>query len=322
MKCSFLLLFLGISLSLSAQSPKPVDQELAEFFQKNYNAGDAETLYARFAPVMQNAISLAQIKAFLSQFKEEAGAIQQMEFTDYVNGSSAQYKTTFDNSIFNVFLSSDENGAYTGLLIRPYEEENLPVLTRNKTSLILPFKDTWTVVWGGDTKAQNYHVESRAQRHAFDLVITDKTGKSYRGTGEKNEDYYAFGKELTAPAAGEVVLVVDGVKDNEPGTKNPLYVPGNTVILKTGENEYLLFAHFKKHSIVVEEGQQVQQGDLLGLTGNSGNSTEPHLHFHIQNVEDMNKATGTKAYFESILVNGALKTDYSPVQGEKISNAQ
>ena len=153
-----------------------------------------------------------------------------------------------------------------------------------------------------------------------DRVITDIKGNRYKNDGKKNEDYYAFGKELIAPVNGEVVLVVDGIKDNKPGILNPNYVPGNTVIIKTNNNEYLFFAHFKQHSIQVKQGQKVEQGTVLGLSGNSGNSSEPHLHFHIQNVEDMNIATGAKAYFDNILVNGKLKQDHSPVQKEKIKN--
>ena len=120
--------------------------------------------------------------------------------------------------------------------------------------------------------------------------------------------------------AYKVVLVVDGVKDNIPGILNPIYVPGNSVIIKTQNNEFLVFAHFKQHSILVKQGQMIKQGQLLGLCGNSGNSSEPHLHFHIQNIEDMNSATGVKCYFDKIHVNGQLKTDYSPIQKEKISN--
>ena len=129
------------------------------------------------------------------------------------------------------------------------------------------------------------------------MIITDAKGKSYKNDGKNNQDYYAFGKELIAPASGEVVLVVDGIKDYKPGITNPNYVPGNTVIIKTEQNEYLFFAHFKQYSIQVKQGQKVQQGQLLGLCGNSGNITEPHLHFHIQNVEDMNIATGAKSLF-------------------------
>lgn len=176
------------------------------------------------------------------------------------------------------------------------------------------------MIWGGDTKELNYHVENEAQKNAFDMVITNEKGNSFKTDGKTNEDYYAFGKELFAPCVGEVVLVVDGVKDNVPGILNPIYVPGNTVIIKTANNEYLFFAHFKQHSIVVKQGQQIKQGQLLGLCGNSGNSSEPHLHFHIQNVEDMLTATGVKCFFDAIIVNGEKKNDYSPVQKDKISN--
>lgn len=65
---------------------------------------------------------------------------------------------------------------------------------------------------------------------------------------------------------------------------------------------------------------QVKQGEVLGLCGNSGNSSEPHLHFHIQNMEAITKATGAKAYFDNIYVNGALKKDFSPIKEERVKN--
>ena len=151
-------------------------------------------------------------------------------------------------------------------------------------------------------------------------MVTNDKGKTYKGDGGKNEDYYAFGKDIIAPCDGEVIMAVDGVHDNKPGDMDPIYTPGNSVIVRTGNNEYLVFCHFKQNSVRVKQGQKVKQGEVLGLCGNSGNSTEPHLHFHIQNVEDMNTATGVKCYFDSILVNGKLMADYSPVKGDKVSN--
>ena len=65
---------------------------------------------------------------------------------------------------------------------------------------------------------------------------------------------------------------------------------------------------------------KVIRGELLGLCGNTGHSSEAHLHFHIQNVEDINKATGAKCYFDKIIVNGQLKNDYSPAKNEKVNN--
>ena len=65
--------------------------------------------------------------------------------------------------------------------------------------------------------------------------------------------------------------VVDGVKDNIPGDLNPIYLTGNSIIIKTQEGEYLLFAHFKQYSIRVKQGEKITTGKVLGLCGNSGN---------------------------------------------------
>lgn len=312
------LLMLMFSL-LHAQEESEANKKSAKMFEQHYNAAQYEAIYEMYATAMKNVLSMEQTLAFLKNLHAQAGKIKEKEFVGYKNGA-AEYKTTFERAVFSLQIAADAEAKINGLLVQPFVELNLPQLERNSTPLILPFKEEWTVTWGGDTKEQNYHVESRAQKNAFDLVITDKDGRSYQNDGNQNEDYYAFGKPLFAPADAEVVLVVDGVKDNKPGELNPIYVPGNTVILKTVNEEYLFFAHFKQHSIVVKQGQQIKQGELLGLCGNSGNSSEAHLHFHIQNVEDMNIATGVKCYFDEIMVNGVRQKDYSPVQQEKIKN--
>lgn len=301
------------------QAEKPSYKAVADSFELNYNAGDFDAIYAKFSPEMQSGLPIDKTRAFLTGLKQQAGKITARAFVKYEQ-TYASYKTSFEKALFAVNISVDQNSKINGLFVKPFKESNLPKPERNTTPMALPFKGEWTVIWGGDTKALNYHVEHEAQKNAFDLVITDEKGKSFKTNGAANKDYYAFGQELFAPCDGEVVLVVDGIKDNVPGTMNPVYVPGNSVIIKTVNNEYLFFAHFKQHSIKVAEGQKVTKGQFLGLCGNSGNSSEPHLHFHIQNAEDMNVATGIKCYFNNIVVNGQAKTDYSPVQKDKISN--
>lgn len=301
------------------QTEKATYKTVADAFVANYNSDQFEAIFANFSPEMQAALPLDKTKDFLSGLKQKAGKITKREFVKYEQ-IYASYKTTFERALFAVNISVDNNSKINGLFVKTFKANNLPKLEKNTTKLLLPFNEEWTIVWGGDTKELNYHVESEAQKNAFDIVITDDKGSSFKTDGKTNEDYYAFGKELIAPCNGEVVLVVDGVKDNVPGRLNPIYVPGNNVIIKTENNEYLFFAHFKQHSIVVKQGQKVKQGQLLGLCGNSGNSSEPHLHFHIQNVEDMNIATGVKCYFDKIQVNGQEKTDYSPIQKDKIRN--
>jgi len=313
-----LLLIIIIKFAFG-QTEKLTNKSVADSFEMNYNTNNFDAIFLSFSTEMQKALPLDKTKDFLTDLKSQAGKITKRQFVKYEQ-SYASYKTNFERALFAVNISVDKNSKINGLFVNPFKESNLPKLVRNTSKLMLPFKDEWTVIWGGDTKEMNYHVESEAQKNAFDFVIKNDKGNSYKTDGKTNEDYYAFGKELIAPCDGEVVLVVEGVKDNIPGISNPVYVPGNTVIIKTENNEYLFFAHFKQHSIAVKQGQKIKQGQLLGLCGNTGNSSEPHLHFHVQNVEDTNSATGVKCYFDKIQVNGDTKTDYSPIQKEKISN--
>tara|TARA_B100000809_G_scaffold255623_1_gene294420 strand:+ start:89 stop:1024 length:936 start_codon:yes stop_codon:yes gene_type:complete len=303
-----------------AQTETAALKKVAAEFEKNFNANDFEGIFIQFSSPMQTAVPLDKLTNFLTNLSSEAGEITKLTFVKYQNEGLALYKINFERKLLGFNLSIDGNSEINGMQFIPFKEDNLPKMERNISKLILPFKSEWTVFWGGDTKELNYHIVDQAQKNAFDLIITDEKGNSYKTIGQTNDDYYVFGKEIIAPAAGEVVLVVEGIKDNTPGEMNPIYVAGNTVIIKTANDEYLFFAHFKQHSIKVKQGQQVKQGELLGLCGNSGNSTEPHLHFQIQNVENMNKATGVKSYFDNILVNGELKNDYSPIKGEKIKN--
>jgi murein DD-endopeptidase MepM/ murein hydrolase activator NlpD len=311
------ILFLLSSINIFAQIETENYKAVADKFEMNYNQDKYEDIFSLFADIMKNALPLDKTKEFLTQLKNQAGNIVERNFERYEN-TYAIYKTQFERALFSLNISIDNDQKINGLFVKPYQPQNLPQLERNTTPLILPFKGEWTVFWGGNTKELNYHVQSKAQKNAFDFVIKDDEGKSFKTDGITNEDYYAFGQEIIAPCDGEIVLVVEGIKDNKPGELNPIYVPGNTVILKTANNEYLFLAHFKQHTIKVKQGQKVSQGELLGLCGNSGNSSEPHIHFHIQNVEDINIATGVKCYFEKILVNGIIKTDYSPIKGEKI----
>jgi murein DD-endopeptidase MepM/ murein hydrolase activator NlpD len=319
MKKINLILFILLPMLSFGQTEKETAKKVSAEFDTYYNFNEYQKIFDLFSPEMKSALPIEQTTDFLKGLKNQAGKIQKREFVKYEQ-TYASYKTTFERAVFTVNISLDKSAKINGLFVKPFKEDNLPKLERNKTKLILPFNGEWTVFWGGDTIELNYHIESEAQKNAFDIVITDNNGKTFKTEGKTNEDYYAFGKELLAPCDAEVVLAVDGIKDNTPGELNPVYVPGNMLILKTANNEFLFFAHFKQNSIVVKQGQKVKKGELIGLCGNSGNSSEAHLHFHIQNVEDINKATGAKCYFDKIIVNGKIKNDYSPVKGDKIEN--
>lgn len=126
-----------------------------------------------------------------------------------------------------------------------------------------------------------------AQRYAIDYVQVDSANRTFRGDRLKNESYYAEGLDALAVADGMVVAVKDSIPENVPGI-NSRAVPitletvgGNHVIVDIGGGRFAFYAHLKPGSIRVRNGERVRRGQVLGLVGNSGNSTEPHLHFHL-----------------------------------------
>lgn len=316
MKKLFVLTILLFSFyNVNAQTEKDSYKLVANKFVAFFNENKTDSIVAMFSQEMITALPLDKFSNITDGIKLQLGNISLNKFLRYQNGG-AFYQTTFERGVLGMTITLNNKLEIAGLLFKPYDEAK--EIVRNTTKMQLPFKGLWTVYWGGDNMEQNYHVDNTAQKNAFDIFIYDEKGSTHKGTGASNEDYYCFGEALYAPCDGEVVLVVDGIKDNVPGTLNPVYVPGNTVIIKTATGEYVFMAHFKQNSIVVKQNQIIKVGEKLGLTGNSGNSSEPHLHFHLQNVEDMIKATGAKCFFDQLKVNGVLKLDYSPVKGDKI----
>lgn len=123
-----------------------------------------------------------------------------------------------------------------------------------------------------------------AQRFAVDWEQLDAAGRIYVGDPKKVDSYNIYRKPIYAVASGKVVAALDGLDDQTPGKLPSLPIEqadGNHVVLDLGDGRHALFAHMLPGSVAVSVGQTVAAGQLLGLVGNSGNSSEPHLHFHV-----------------------------------------
>lgn len=177
--------------------------------------------------------------------------------------------------------------------------------------------------WGGDTKKLNYHYDVPNQRYAFDFIIVDGKKKSYKGKGRTNKDYYCFGKKILSPASGVVVEAVDGIRDNKIGSTNEDLLTGNMVVIKHSKNEISVLAHLKQGSVKVKMGDKVKTGQTIGVCGNSGNSSEPHLHYHLQDNEIIQDGKGVKCYFQDVNLKRSgrkeVKDEYSPLKGDVVS---
>ncbi len=189
---------------------------------------------------------------------------------------------------------------------------------KTKTSLILPFNGTWKVTNGGRTTDTNNHADPdrspKSMQYAYDFRL------EHTGSGEKLEDYEVFGKEVISPAGGKVIQIIGGAIDILPGERDRGNGVGNMIITDYGNGEYGALCHLKHDSIKVSVGDEIQQGQVIGLCGNTGNTPEPHVHFQLQDGPLMHNSNGLPAQFGKIIVNGEKKENYEPIRDEIVGN--
>jgi murein DD-endopeptidase len=149
-----------------------------------------------------------------------------------------------------------------------------------------------------------------AQRFAIDFVQLREDGRTFTGDQKDNRNYRCYGAEVLAVADGKVVGTKDGIPENVPGPASravPITletVGGNYVILDLGHGRFAFYAHLQPGSLRVKPGETVRRGQVLGLVGNSGNSTEPHLHFHVANANSPLASEGIPFGFRAFEVQG------------------
>ncbi len=124
-----------------------------------------------------------------------------------------------------------------------------------------------------------------AQRFAIDWEMINGDRKIFVGDPKDVESYFAYGKKVLAVADAKVAAAVDKYKDQIPGELPPGMTleeaDGNHVVLDLGGGKYALYAHLKPGSVKVKAGDTVKRGQVLGIVGNTGNTSAPHLHFHV-----------------------------------------
>lgn len=196
-------------------------------------------------------------------------------------------------------------------------DEDIYLNYQTKTDLELPFEDEWHIEVGGRTHRENFHhFIARGERYASDIVI-EIDGKIRAGDGSKNEDHYCFGKRINAPGDGEIIELENSIEDNIPGIVNRNH-PGNYIIIDHLNGESSVLVHLKKGSIIVSVGDTVIKGQEIGKVGNSGASTAPHLHYHLQGTEGALNGVGLPAQFLNYYEDNVLVERGELVNSQKV----
>lgn len=133
---------------------------------------------------------------------------------------------------------------------------------------------------GGSNPMLNYHSSFAAQRFALDILAIDEFGRRAAGLEPQAlADYVIYGMPVISPCDGEVVGAVDGLAESAIGATDRDNPAGNHVVIRCHGVD-LTIAHMRPGTVAVAAGESVVTGQPLGEAGNSGNTSEPHLHIH------------------------------------------
>jgi hypothetical protein len=165
------------------------------------------------------------------------------------------------------------------------------------------------------------------QRFAIDWMRLDEAGRLVHGDPADVHNYACYGVDVLAVANGTVVSVLDALDDQPPGNlPDPKKmtvenVLGNHVILDLGAGVYAFYAHMEKGSIGVTVGQRVKRGDVLGKLGNSGNTSAPHLHFHLMDGPSALASNGIPYVIDSFALAGRIPSEKDPAMATSIEGS-
>ncbi len=190
--------------------------------------------------------------------------------------------------------------------------------------LAFPFAGRWMALNSPADRVPSHGTDLFGSTYAIDFVAVDERGRSapwgWRAlvTSESPDRFVGFDAPILAPITGGVVAVHDGESDHEARrslfsvipylatqrervARGPAGVAGNHVVIAaTDAGPFVLLAHLRSGSVCVRVGDRVRAGEMIGACGNSGNSTQPHVHVQATDSLDWATARGIPLGFSGI----------------------
>ncbi|MFJ6658469.1 murein hydrolase activator EnvC family protein [Streptomyces sp. NPDC091377] len=188
---------------------------------------------------------------------------------------------------------------------------------RGPVEIAAPVTGRWSALNSPADRTPSHGTHAYGQTYAIDIVAEPADQEGGAGSPgarpgfrwlwpvvRRNADFPAFGAPILAVADATVVRTGDGQRDHLSRGSLPALVYlmivealvrelmgvrrilGNHVVLDLGDGTYALYGHLQKGSLTVREGDRVRTGQVIARCGNSGNTTEPHLHFQLMDGPD------------------------------------
>ncbi|GAA3607102.1 hypothetical protein GCM10022199_08580 [Marihabitans asiaticum] len=208
----------------------------------------------------------------------------------------------------------------------PRQDHRSPVHTQP------PVLGRWVPINSPGSKVPSHGIRAYGQAFAIDILhprsMPRPPAPGWGLSQRPPEAYSCFGEPVHAMAAGTVVRASDGLRDHRtrstwPGLIYMLtieaaarevlgagFVVGNHVVIDHGDGVYSAYAHLQQGSVTVSADDQVTAGEQIALVGNSGNTSEPHLHVQLMDHSRFTAAAGLPFRWENIRQRGK-ETDES-----------
>lgn len=215
---------------------------------------------------------------------------------------------------------------------------------REPVPVLSPVTGRWLALNSPATKVPSHGVRLYGQAHAIDLVYepdgVDAPVRPELGDGPAMRaatDYPAFGRPVRAMIAGTVVRVVDGQRDHRARSSigavfyllvegslrelgGPSRIVGNHIVIDAGDGVFALLAHLRRGSATVRVGDTVAAEDVVGQCGNSGNSSEPHVHAQLMDRPSPWTGQGVPLVFADVRIGDEETARHAiPGNGEHVT---
>ncbi|CAM4279567.1 M23 family metallopeptidase [Lacicoccus alkaliphilus] len=277
-----------------------------EEFGYHFSSGNFDRIYRQTASLFKARMNMDDFAEAAEEFRDGTEKFQ-LKHQSQLEPGIRRFCWVDAGTERMIVTAFNDAGEIVGVQFDIYEKFKTDrVLTINRYQL--PFTGEWFVLWGGANNFVNYHYPHKHQRYAYDF-IRKEGGMAHSGDPDDLNAYYAYSSPVTAPAAGKVVRVLEGIADNAPFEMNTDAPEGNAIIIEHANKEYSLLAHLRNRSILVEAGDEVSAGEMIAQCGNSGASDTPHLHFHVMDGIEPHEADAIRIQFAS---------GREPVQGDTV----
>ena len=314
--CAFVTLL--VAAVARAEPPATVARTLA----RELTDGRYDAAFARFAEPLRRQFPRAELERVMEPRRARAPArvslLRRRAASDGTTLTMRARWSTGTPSEIEATVGSDGRVVHLSI----WDDDDPIYAYQTRARLRPPFSGTWTVAFVAPDDSSSRAADPRL-RFALDWVIRDDADRTFRGDGKRNADYFAFGREVLAPAAARVALVVDGQPDHAPGAgADASDLPGNRVVLDLGRGEFAILMHLQSGSIKVRLGQRVVAGQSIARVGDSGRCREPNLQFVLADRPRLEDGKSLPVTFRRVLLDGEQAERAMPIYGTRLAPAE